>query len=222
MDGSDTATFTETMCPPLNLSGNGGTQSLGNGSAVGSDRGVSDPLKCHVITHPTLPSIDEVDSPEKIDNPITNPGKISPKVVEQIQDSVVIEPVAADVSGATCKVGVEAELQERIRKLREEDAEFERVDKLRQEAAELELRKKLREEAVVPDGVTSMAERVTRAVVKVPQPPPLPPTDFEKDNVVTKRKTRSEIIAEVTTKEAQEGKKKPKKTKRSHRITLLG
>jgi len=83
--GSDTATFIETMSLLLNLSENGGTQSLTNGSAIGSDRGVSDLIQRHVISHPTLPSIDEVDSLEKIEGPITNFGiKISFEVVKQI------------------------------------------------------------------------------------------------------------------------------------------
>jgi len=43
------------------------------------------------------------------------------------------------------KVGIEVELQEYIRKLKEEDAQFERVQKLREEATKLEQCKKLRE-----------------------------------------------------------------------------
>jgi len=75
----------------------------------------------------------------------------------------------------------------------------------------LKHRKKLRDEAFLSNGVT-------RAVVKVPRPLPLPPIDSE--NTVSKRKTRSEIAVEEVAKE--EAKKKPKKTKRSERITPIG
>jgi len=110
------------------------------------------------------------------------------------------------------EVGVKVvELQERIRRLKEEDAEFEKVQQLREEAAELERRKKMREEVRV--------EGVTRAVVKVPQPPPLPPID--NDIEVSKQKTRN-MTAEESTKEVEGAKKKPKKSKKSQRITPLG
>ena len=63
--------------------------------------------------------------------------------------------------------------------------------------------------------------RVTRAVVKVPQPPPLKPP-FHNENAQNKRKTRSDIAAEEAAKEVQEAKKKGKKTKRSQRTTPIG
>ena len=59
-------------------------------------------------------------------------------------------------------------------------------------------------------------EGVTRALVKVRQPPLLPPTD--NDN---KRKTRN-MCAKESAKEVEAAKKKTKKTKKSQRITPLG
>ena len=75
----------------------------------------------------------------------------------------------------SCKEDGDAELYEKIKKLTDKEEEDERLEKLREEAAKLECRKKLKEEARA-QGVTRI-EGVTRMVVKVPQPPPLPPTD---------------------------------------------
>lgn len=216
LDASNTVTFTESTGLVLSLTRTAGSLSQGNGSAAGSDQGRSENV--HNVQRPvlvtshlrSLPSIDEVDSPEKNQDCVTEPMKISPHVVEQVEDAVT---ELVTFSSLSCKVGVELELEERIRKLREEDAEFERVEKLRQEATELERRKKLREEAAQVDRVTCRADGVTRAVVKVPQPPPLKPP-FDNENAENKRKTRSDIAAEEEAKEVQAAKKKSKKTKK--------
>lgn len=64
----------------------------------------------------------------------------------------------------------------------------------------------------------------TRGLIKVPQPPPLPPVG---SIGTTKRKTRSEIAAETVAKEtaakeAEDEKKKTKKARKNHRVTPLG
>lgn len=224
VDGTDIMTFTESIGPVLSPSGTGGTQSLGNGSAAGSERGrgESPQRPVLVVSHPGLPSIDEVDSPEKNEDGVIEPITIGLQVAVQNEDRVT-EPTGEGFLGMSCKEGVEIELEERIKKLREEAENFERLQKLRQEARELERRKKLREEAELDfDRNKSSAEGVNRAVVKVPQAPPLPPTDTEKENGVNKRKTRSEIAAEEAAKELEEARKKNRKPKRNQRITPLG
>lgn len=151
--GTEAITLTESM----------GVQSLGNNSATGSEQRRPESPKhlLGVISQPSLPCIDEVNSPEKTEpllctQPLANGDGdggdytamiTKPQLVANDTDSRVTEVIGGGSLGAACKTGVETELEERIKKLREEAAEFERLQKLRQEAAELERLKELREEA---------------------------------------------------------------------------
>jgi len=56
--------------------------------------------------------------------------------------------------------------------------------------------------------------------MRVPQPPPLPLIDNDSIEV-SKRKTRNMTVEELA-KEIKGAKKKPKKSKKSQRITQLG
>lgn len=201
------------------FSGSGGTQSLGNNSAIGSeDQKVlfsRHPLRSQ--SKPGLPAIHEVESPNKTNVHVGNRTEVDvgEKAIVDVGDVGVI----ANAIKAT-KVDVvepsmnEMELEEHIKKLREEAAEFERLRKLRQEAAVLERLRDLREEATELELETEASKRSegTRAVMKVPPPPILSPIDAE---YPTKRKTRSEIAAEA--KEAEEAKKINKRSKKNRR-----
>ena len=106
---------------------------------------------------------------------------------------------------------------ERLKKLRQEAVDLERLKKLREEAAELELQKELRNDGQTSelDDNKSRSQGVTRAVIKVPQSPPVPPIDKDKETAASKRKTRSEIAAEEAAKEAAESAKKRRKGSRN-------
>lgn len=210
LGGTEAITLTESI----------GIQSLGNNSASrGEQRGGESPQRpLTVLSQPTLPCIDEVDSPDKTEPLLSTQPDDTNNLITEV------------IGGGAYKTGVETELEERIKKLREEAAEFERLKKLRQEAADLERLKKLREEAAElelqnelrNDGQSSelddnksRSEGVTRAVMKVPQPPPLPPIDKVKETAASKRKTRSEIAAEEAAKEAAESTKKRRNSSRN-------
>lgn len=231
LGGTEAITLTESI----------GIQSLGNNSATGGEQRGGESLQrpLTVLSQPTLPCIDEVDSPDKTEpllstQPLENidgdGGNYTSLIRAQLVPDDTNNLITEVIGGGAYKTGVETELEERIKKLREEAAEFERLKKLRQEAADLERLKKLREEAAElelqnklrNDGQSSelddnksRSEGVTRAVMKVPQPPPLPPIDKVKETAASKRKTRSEIAAEEAAKEAAESTKKPRKGSRN-------
>lgn len=234
MGGTESIGVTETGGPMLSLSRTGGTQSLGNNSAAGSGLHWGESSKHLGKPFPDrgLPCIDEVDSPEKLKPAIcTQPVRKddidggSQKAItteppnSDYTEDFVTEPIVPGLEGSLWKPAPEEELEDRLRKLKEEAADFERFQKLREEVAELERLKKLRQEDAQSERKYQLREDSrsfefdesrprsqgqTRALIKVPQPPPLPPIiDKEQDTVgTTKRKTRSEIAAEATTKEA--------------------
>ncbi len=230
------------------------TQSLGNNSVTMIEqRRFQSPL-C-LLDAPSkqgLPCIPEVEIQEKTEPlPLSEPlgitevdGRrnkgitVQPPVSDFASDCVT-EPIETQgMEGSPRLLGVEeSELEERIKKLREEAAEYDRVKKLRQEAIELERINKFRGEAAElelqmelrKDGKPSdlddnilCTKGLSRVVIKVPQPPPLPPINKKRDSGPSKRKTRSDIAAELATKEVEAGKKKPKKTKKNQRIIPLG
>ena len=127
----------------ISFSGSGGTQSLGNNSAAGSEEQKAQ-VSRRTQSHPSLPSIDEVDSPEKTKEDIGNKTKVdvgSNTIVDVRNDGItttVIEATNVDLGEPSINVTIEMELEERIKKLREEAAEFERLRNLRQEAVVLE------------------------------------------------------------------------------------
>lgn len=225
------------------FSASGGTQSLGNNSAIGSEE-----QKVLFSRHPLrsqsksgLPAIDEVESPDKTKVHVGNQTEVDvgEKTTVGIGEKTTVdigEETTVDIGEKTTvdigDVGVtaiaieatevdvvepsmnEMQLEEHIKKLKEEAAEFERLRKLREEAAVLERLRDLREEAIELEFKSEATKRSegTRAVTKVPPPPLLPTIDAE---YPTKRKTRSEIAAEA--KEAEEAKKRNKRTKKNRR-----
>lgn len=239
LEQSTVCTWTQTLggTEAITLTESIGIQSLGNNSATGSEqRGGESPKRpLMVLSQPSLPCIDEVDSPDKteplpctqqLENIDGDGGNYTSLIRAQLLPDDTDNLITEVIGGGGCKTGVETELEERIKKLREEAAEFERVKKLRQEAADLERLKKLREEAAElelqkemrNDGQCSeLDENKSRSqgVIKVPQPPPLPPIDKDKETAASKRKTRSEIAAEEAAKEAAESTKKRRKGSRN-------
>ena len=231
----------------ISFSGSGGTQSLANNSAAGSEghKGQVSRPPLRSQSESGLPTIDEVDSPDKIKVDVGDKRKVvvGDKTEVEVGDKTEVDVgnktkhrnggdktnvdvgnvgVSAIVTGATkvdlgvasTNVTVEMELEEHIKKLKDEVAEFERLRKLRLEAAVLERLKKLREEAVESEVGTEASKQtqVAQAVMKMSPPPLLPPLDAENPS---KRKTRSELAAAA--KEAEEAKKKNKRSKKNRR-----
>ena len=249
------------------------SQSGGNYSAAGVpsyDVGAQPKELAGDHIYSFLPCIEEVDSPEKLAPlvnavPITTNAALRDAALGGTQETTrstwamtgaaedgLIEPIDAKTEDTTKKLGLEQQLEQRLRMLKEEAQNFERVRKLKDEAAELERVKKLREEiaefeqraqttrdtkATDEEDWRARSQEQMRGVIKTPQPPPLAPIeDTEKGGGATsKRKTRSEMAAEAAAKEveeaaaakeqakaADEAKNKIKKGTKRHRVTRFG
>jgi ribosomal protein L29 len=242
--GSKSIGVTESVGPTLSLTRTGGSQSMGNNSAARTGRGGKSPK--HLggpFQDRRLPCVDEVDSLEKLEPALCTQLVSNRDTHGPSRKAMTTDPLNSDYSDDCVTVPIlgapDDELEDRVKKLKEEAAEFERFQKLREEVAELERLKKLRHEVAQLERQKQMrddsrpieldeselrSQGQTRGLIKVPQPPPLPPVG---SIGTTKRKTRSEIAAEavakeLVAKEAEEEKKKTKKSKKNHRVTPLG
>lgn len=129
--GSESIGLTESVDPTLSLTRTGGSQSMGNNSAAGTGRGGKSPKHLgRPFQNRRLPCVDEVDSPQKLEpalctQPVSNGHTQGPS-----HKAMTTDPPNSDYSDDCVTEPIlgapDDELEDRVRKLKEEAAEFER------------------------------------------------------------------------------------------------